>query len=354
VLWIIAHFVKHGMVRGSAYFLAAAGGAWFVVGLIIAFADYWAPDLLLPDASAVQLFAPPLAVIALAGLCAAAAHFSLELDIWKPRIEPFIEGLKQRGDVVALVRALRYREDEIRIPAAEALGELGTYAALRPLVRSIGSEAPNRGLQRALTHRDPAVRGRVFQMLKEVEIERFFGLILRLLNDPGLDAEARSLVEQQQPAMVVRHLLDLRRSKLFQEYGAIRDTLIRKGRQVLDDESLSFRFRYRTATALFEDARWSEGSSAYPAWSALFNSRFRDAVALGEEAILLIKSKLMQWLEVGIPDYKAEEAVWAIRRIGGPLAVKTLEGLAQVRAVQMYSRDALADLRSANPPRPTS
>jgi len=63
----------------------------------------------------------------------------------------------------------------------------------------------------------------------------------------------------------------------------------------------------------------------------------------------------MQWLEVGIPDYKAEEAVWAIRRIGGATCrKKTLEGLAQVRAVQMYSRDALADLRSANPPRPTS
>ena len=56
---------------------------------------------------------------------------------WKPRTGPFIERLKRRGDVASLTRALRYREEAIRIPAAEALGELGTHAALWPLTTPI-------------------------------------------------------------------------------------------------------------------------------------------------------------------------------------------------------------------------
>ena len=199
MLRIIAHFVKYGILSGTAFVLILAAGAWVAGGLLVAV--ILVPEGGLPDALMLWLFVPSGAAIGLAALCSAIAHLSYDLGDWKPRTGPFIERLKRRGDVASLTRALRYREEAIRIPAAEALGELGTHAALWPLVRSIGGEGPNRGLQRALTHRDAAVRGRVLQMLQALEIERYFGLIVRLLNHPGLGAEARSLVERQQPAM---------------------------------------------------------------------------------------------------------------------------------------------------------
>jgi hypothetical protein len=329
--------------------LAGAGGAWLVVVLFIAFVDYWAPGLSLPDPLAVRLFAPPVAAIALAGLCAAAAHFSLELGSWEPRIGPFIVGLKQRGDVATLARGLRSSDHDIRIAAGEALGELGTDAALYSLVQTVASEASDRGLRSALTHGDPSIRLRAFQMLKEMEIERSFGMILGLLDDPKLNAEARSLVEQQRPAMVVRHLLALDRRQI-RESRAIQDVLIGKGSQVLTDKSLSFGFRYSTAHALFFDAYWREGDLGHRAWRALIKREYRDAVELGAEAIPIIESDLMDWLKTGIPDYKAEEAVWAIRRIGGPLAAKALQRFAEVRALRNYAQDALADLHSKSGP----
>jgi HEAT repeat protein len=53
-----------------------------------------------------------------------------------------VMGLKRKGDIEALIRALQYRDDTaVRAEAAMALGKLGDLRAVEPLISTLQSDS---------------------------------------------------------------------------------------------------------------------------------------------------------------------------------------------------------------------
>jgi len=53
---------------------------------------------------------------------------------------PDINGMKKKGNVKGLIKALGDKNEDVRMSAAEALGEIGDASAVEPLIAALGDE----------------------------------------------------------------------------------------------------------------------------------------------------------------------------------------------------------------------
>ena len=54
--------------------------------------------------------------------------------------KPNVEELKVKGDIHGLIKALRYGDFDVRVKAAEALGNIGDKRAVEPLMDTLKDE----------------------------------------------------------------------------------------------------------------------------------------------------------------------------------------------------------------------
>ena len=237
------------------------------------------------------------------------------MGIFDGLFKPNVEKLKEKMDVEGLLKALDYKDKNVRLSAAEALGKLKSRMAIDPLIR-------------AMKDNDSYVRKEAAKALGEIKDNRAIDPLIRALKDNDSDVRkeaAKALGEIKDEKAIGPLTLALGdsnehvRLRVAEALGKIGKTPVELLIQALKD--INSRVRFGAAEAL-DKIGWQPKDDAERIQYLIAKHEWNELVTFGELAV----EPLIRTLEYEnrYTVYTRKEAAKALGQIKDKRAVEPL------------------------------